>query len=111
MKERVELDLRNPIFAVYINTSGLTMQRKDELVQNYRDNLDVYSNITMWFFADQDVQTRIELVYNGSKDTSEAMQRFALEINKAIDLISETSDFNDFKSYIRSFRLNNLIDE
>lgn len=110
MKERVELDLRNPIFAVYVNVGGLSRQRGVELFQDYKNNLDIYSNITMWFFLVED-KTRIELVYNGSKDTSEAMQRFALEINKAIDLISETSDFNDFKSYIRSFRLNNLIDE
>ena len=107
--DKKELDLNNPIFVVYINVDGLARTRSEELISEYVKSLDVYSNITMWFFTVCNQPTRVELVYSGAQETSEAMCILASKINDALNIVSSTGDFNDFKNYIRNWRLDQLV--
>jgi hypothetical protein len=107
--DKKELDLNNPIFVVYVNIDGLSRARGEELISEYAKNLDIYSNITMWLFPVRTQDTRVELVYSGAQETNKAMSRLVLEINKALDIVANSGDFNDFKNYIRSWRLDQLV--
>jgi hypothetical protein len=54
--------------------------------------------------------SRIECVYDGSVKTRKAeLSRLIEEINKRVDLLSNSKSFEDFKMNIRDWRLDNLI--
>jgi hypothetical protein len=48
-QERKDINLDNPIFVCYINTTNFPRQRAVELVQQTKEHLDIYNNdISDW---------------------------------------------------------------
>lgn len=103
---KIKLDLDNPIFSVYVNIAPLSRQKAEELLANIRDSMDIYENVTMWFIASD--ETKIECVYSG-KRTELNLDSLIESINERIDILSKSSNFEDFKINIRDWRLDNLI--
>jgi hypothetical protein len=106
--EKIELDLNNPIFAVYVDTKTLSRQSGHEYLANVKRMFDVYSNVTMWIIASD--ETRIECVYDGQcRNRDMEISDLIKEINTRIDIMSNSHSFDDFKINIRDWRLSELI--
>ena len=114
MQEKIELNLNNPIFAVYINVSGLSRQRAEESIHHLSKTMDCYSNVTMWFFPcgqmGNEQETRIECIYDGwGKSRDSELFDLIKEINTRVDILTNSKDFNDFKINVRDWRLGELL--
>lgn len=109
MLDKIELDLNNPIFAVYVDTKNISRSAAEENLQKKRQMFDNYSNITVWVIASD--QTKIECIYDGKSRVRDGeISELIKEINTRIDLMSQSHSFEDFKINIRDWRINNIID-
>lgn len=107
-REKIKLDLDNPIFVFYINVEGMSRQRAEEILQVCQKNYDIYENITVWIVASN--VTKIECVYDGSaKNRKMELTELIKQINSRIDVISQSHTFEDFKINIRDWRIDSLI--
>ena len=111
MQEKSELNLNNPIFAVYINVDGLSRQRAEESISNVVKTTNTNSNVTMWYFGVQNGQeTRVECIYDGyARDRDTEIFDLIKEINTRVDILSESKNFDDFKLKIRDWRLETVL--
>ena len=106
--EKIELDLNNPIFVAYVNTSNLTRQAAEEHLCRTKKIFDVYKNITIWVIASN--ETKIECVYDGQCRTRDIeISDLIKEINTRIDIMANSHSFDDFKINIRDWRLSEII--
>lgn len=109
MKEEKKLDLDNPIFVHYVNTEGMSRQNSNDLLDSY-SKMVMYSNITNWIIPSN--HTKVECIYDGkSKIRNLEISNIIKEINKRIDILSESKSFEDFKMNIREWRLSEIINE
>ena len=107
-QERKDINLDNPIFVCYINTTNLSRQRSVEVMEQTRSKLDVYNNVTMWFIAaDRD---EIVCVYDGwGRNRDSEIKDLISEINTKIEIMSQSHSFDDFKIRVRDWRINELV--
>jgi hypothetical protein len=106
--EKIELDLNNPIFTVYVDVSGKSRQAGYEYLAQVKSMFDVYKNVTMWIVASN--ETKIECVYDGQcRNRDMEISDLIKEINTRIDIMSNSHSFDDFKINIRDWRLSELI--
>jgi predicted CopG family antitoxin len=106
---QVEINLDNPIFVYYINVDGLSRQRAEELISQVKDQWS-YSNVVTWIVPRQQGDTKIECVYDGRiRERSEELKELIEEINEKVDLMSQSSSFEDFKIIVRDWRLKTLL--
>ena len=104
-----EIDLDNPIFVYYINVNGMSPQKANEIINQVKDQWS-YSNVVTWIVPRQQGDTKIECVYDGRiKERSEELKEFIEEINEKVDLMSQSSSFEDFKIIVRDWRLKTLL--
>lgn len=107
-EEKIELDLNNPIFVVYVDVKNLSLQSAEEYLQRTKRMFDIYSNITMWVVASD--ETKIECVYDGQcRSRDMEISDLIKEINTRIDIMSKSNSFDDFKINIRDWRINELV--
>ena len=107
--EKIELNLNNPIFVTYLNVEGLSRQKAEEIIRSYENDFSKYSNITNWIVA-SDV-SKIECIYDGKSGGRDLeISHLLKEINKRIDVLSNSKNFEDFKINIRNWRLNEIIE-
>lgn len=109
-QEKVELDLNNPIFVYYINISGISRQKSEEVISQIIAQFS-YSNVTMWIVPTTTSPSKIECVYDGKyKSREKELSDLIKKINERIDLLSNCKNFEDFKINIRDWRINEVID-
>ena len=106
--EKIELDLNNPIFTVYVDVSTKSRQAGYEYLAQVKSMFDVYKNATMWVIGSN--ETRIECVYDGQcRNRDMEISDLIKEINTRIDIMANSHSFDDFKINIRDWRLSELI--
>jgi hypothetical protein len=106
--EKIQLDLNNPIFTIYVDVSNKSRQTAEALITHAKQMFDVYSNVTMWIVASN--ETKIECVYDGQmRNRDMEISDLIKEINTRIDIMSNSHSFDDFKINIRDWRLSELI--
>ncbi len=106
---QAEINLDNPIFVYYINVDDISQQRADELINEIKDQWS-YLNVVTWIVPRREGETKIECVYDGRiRERSEELKELIEEINEKIDLMSQSSNFEDFKIIVRDWRLKNLL--
>jgi hypothetical protein len=106
--EKIELDLNNPIFTVYVDVKDKSRKAAQEYLDNVKQMFDVYSNATMWIIASD--KTSVECVYDGQyRSRDMEISDLIKEINTRIDIMSNSHSFDDFKINIRDWRLSELI--
>jgi len=109
MLDKIELDLNNPIFVVYVDTKNFSRQVAEEYLIETKEHFNIYKNITVWTIA-SDIN-KVECVYDGkSKIRETELSDLIKEINTRIDIMSQSHSFEDFKINIRDWRINNIID-
>src|ERR1017187_2998309 len=97
LDEKIELNLNNPIFTLYVNVGNLSRQRSEEILNQYIKLFSRYTNITVWVIA-SDNETKMECLYDGSlKNRNMEILHIAKEINSRVDILSNSHDFDDFK--------------
>ena len=107
-EEKIELDLNNPIFTIYVDTSTLSRQSGEEYLARIKRMFDVYKNVTMWIIASD--KTSIECVYDGQcRSRDMEISDLIKEINTRIDIMANSHSFDDFKINIRDWRLSEII--
>lgn len=107
-EEKIEINLDNPIFTVYINTKNLTRQAAEEYLYRTKKMFDVYKNITVWVLASD--ENKVECVYDGQcRQRDMEISGLIKEINTRIDIMSKSNSFDDFKINIRDWRINELV--
>ena len=62
----MELNLENPIFVVYLNVGEMTRQRADEKIAELSNYMS-YQNITKWIIPIKNSDSKVELIWQGSK--------------------------------------------
>lgn len=108
--KKKELNLDNPIFVIYIKTDGLSVQRAQELLYRTHAQFDIYSNVTIWIFASD--KTLVECVYDGRiKNRTLELKNLINKINHRVDLLSKSSNTEDFKINIRDWRLEDILED
>lgn len=106
--EKITLDLGNPIFVLYLNTDGCSRQRGEEMIQQANRGFNIYSNITMWIVCSN--VSKIECLYDGGiKNRKKELTDLIEQINKRVEVLSNSSSFDDFKMNIRDWRLDDLL--
>jgi hypothetical protein len=112
MQEKIELDLKNPIFVCYINIDGLSRQRAVDQMEQTAKMMNIYENVTMWFLPTKhDQENRIECVYDGGpRIRNVELTDLIKEINTRVDILSNSKNFEDFKMNIREWRLEELFE-
>jgi len=106
--EKVTLDLNNPIFVMYLNTEGRSIQSAEELVQQAHRSFNIYSNITMWIVCSN--VSKIECVYDGGlKNRKTELIELIKQINKRVEILTNSNSFEDFKMNVRDWRIDDLL--
>lgn len=104
-----KLDLDCPIFVCYMNVTNSTKQRALEIIEQTRNNLDIYSNVTIWFVASN--RDEIVCIYDGwGRNRDSEIKDLISEINTKIEIMSQSHSFEDFKIRVRDWRINELVD-
>lgn len=108
-----EINLDNPIFAFYININGMSRMSVDQYLAEFSKNV-TYDNITSWIIPTQNGgETRVECVYSGKdvkSDNDRELVNIIKEINSRIEILGQSSSFEDFKINIRDWRINKIVD-
>jgi hypothetical protein len=109
MIEEKEVNLENPIFVYYVNVEGYAQSKVADIVEKLTD-IFKYKNVTTWIVPRTEGETKIECVYDGRiKERSEELKSLIEEINEKVDILSKSSNFDDFKINIRDWRLKNIL--
>ena len=107
--EKIEMNLDNPIFTVHVDVRNFPRERIEEILKQSKEMFDIYSNVTMWFVASD--KTDIVCIYDGfARNRDYELKDLIEELNKKIEIMSESHSFDDFKINVRDWRLNSLID-
>lgn len=107
-EEKIEINLDNPIFVVYVDTKNTSRQVAEEHLYKTKKMFDVYKNITVWVLSSD--ENRVECVYDGQcRQRDMEISGLIKEINTRIDIMSKSKSFDDFKINIRDWRINELV--
>lgn len=60
----MEINLENPIFALYINVGETSKQKAHENLATFRNSIN-YDNITTWIIPVRNQESKIECIYPG----------------------------------------------
>ena len=107
-EEKIDLDLNNPIFVVYVNTQNVTPRVAEEHLYKTKKMFDIYKNITVWVLSSD--ENKVECVYDGQcRQRDIEISDLIKEINTRIDIMSKSKSFEDFKINIRDWRITELV--
>jgi len=108
--ENNELNLDNPIFVYYLNVDAWSHSRINEYLDNLKKTFS-YTNVTTWIVPRTEGETKIECIYDGQiKDRTDELNFIIDEINKKVDILSQLGgSFDDFKIYLRDWRIENIV--
>ena len=113
----MELNLENPIFVVYLNVGEMTRQRADEKIAELSNYMS-YQNITKWIIPIKNSDSKVELIWQGSKySTNPGIMNFnnfenlINRFNEVIEVISNGTDDASIKQQLRNLQLKKIIDD
>lgn len=108
------LNLDNPIFVLYLNLDGHTIQRAEDIVKQYKRYLD-YKNATFLIMVVKHQETKIELLWKGQNYEINSLDNEVVNIKKRItklvDIISEGLSDEIVKQKLRDCLLNDILDD
>jgi hypothetical protein len=106
--EKIELNLDNPIFTIYVNVENLSHESVHRIMSDAKKAFDIYSNITTWIMPSN--VNKIECVYDGKSKIREAeLTGLIKELNDRIEILSKSNTYEDFKINIRDWRINQTL--
>ena len=113
----MDLNLENPIFVVYLNVDGISRARAEEQIADLSNYMS-YQNITKWIVPIKNGDSRVELIWQGSKySTNPGIMNFnnfenlINRFNGVIEVISNGTDDASIKQQLRNLQLKKIIDD
>jgi len=110
----MEINLEQPIFAIYIDIDGLSAQKAQETLMMYNDYYGKITNVTFWIFPAK--ETKIELIWNGSKyklykDIKDInLQNLIKHVNEILEILANGTSDQDIKAQLRNLQLSKILD-
>lgn len=102
-----EVNLKNPIFAYYIDTRGTSRQGIEEACEKIKKVFP--TNVTLWLIPSEQ-PSKIECIYDGEIKINKVKQLYS-RIDAIYSKLNDSNDFNEFKNNIRDILLNNIIED
>jgi len=113
----MELNLENPIFIVYMNVDGMSHQKAREAIEQVKNHF-LFENATTWIMPVKNSETKVELIWQGSKySTNPGIMNFnnfenlINRFNEVIEVISNGTDDASIKQQLRNLQLKKIIDD
>jgi hypothetical protein len=107
----MEVNLENPIFVFYINVDGMTRQRADEELAKLNAYMS-YDNITKWIMPIKNGDSRVELIWQGSRYSqnpgnlqTDNIKNVIDHVNDTLDIISNSSNDESIRAQLRELKL------
>ena len=116
MREENILDLKNPIFAVYVDIGGMPRDRAEEKMQYLAQYFD-YENIKTFIMPISDNKDRIEILWKGSdymipsEDLEEDLAKLRSNLLKISEIISHGITDEKIKAKLRKYLINDIMDK
>lgn len=108
-----ELDLKKPIFVIYVNVDGQSQKKSEQIMRLVKKNFD-YSNITSWIIASD--HNKVELIWQGSDYSdspgvinTQTFEGLILKINDILEILSSTTTDESLKMSLRSLTLERIL--
>lgn len=108
----MELQLENPIFAIYVNIEGMSRQRVEETLHYYNESYRRYTNATFWIFPSD--KTKIEPIWNGkyqNKIDDRNLQNLIDHVNNILKVLSDGTSDASIKSQLRDLQLSKILED
>jgi hypothetical protein len=110
VEDKIELNLENPIFALYVDIQNMSPQKANKYFEDVKKTFYIYNNVTTWIIGSN--VNKVECVYDGkSKIRIEELNNLIEELNTRIDVLSNSNSYDDFKMNIRDWRLNKVYEK
>ena len=113
----MELNLENPIFVVYMSIDGMSPQKAEEQISDLSRYMS-YENVTNWILPIKNGDSRVELIWQGSKySTNPGIMNFnnfenlINRFNEVIEVISNGTEDATIKQQLRNLQLKRIIDD
>jgi hypothetical protein len=104
-----EIDLNNPIFALYVDVENLAKQEEEKILNSIYHRFKEYSNITVWIFPSN--ENRIECIYNGRNDNrNEKISKLLKEIDLKSEILLNSKTKEEFQANMRNIRINGILE-
>jgi hypothetical protein len=109
----MEINFENPIFVVYLNVNGMGKVRVEELTNKMMQNMS-FTNCTTWIMPIQEGEQRIDLIWQGSKYSSNPgiigkNDDFIKTLSEIVEIVSNSSSTDgQIRSKIRSLLIDKL---
>lgn len=109
----MEINFENPIFVIYLNVSGMNKMRAEELIDTMVKNMS-FTNCTTWIMPIQEGEQRIDLIWQGSKYSSNPgiigkNSDFIKTLSEIIEIVSNSSSTDgQIRSKVRSLLIDKL---
>jgi len=108
-----ELDLKKPIFVIYVNVNGRSSPKAEDMLLTVKKHFN-FSNITSWIIASD--HNKIDLIWQGSdySDTPgitniESFESLILKINDIIEILSSGTTDESLKMSLRNLTLERIL--
>lgn len=106
--KKYEIDLKNPIFALYLDTRNVSSQSAERKIDQAKKAFSIYNNITVWVIAAD--RTEIVCIFDGNKNKRDnELSELIEELNNRIDILSNSRTYEDFKIKVRDWRLKSIL--
>ena len=108
-----ELDLKKPIFVIYVNVEGSTRVKAEDTLLTVKNHFN-FSNITSWIIASD--HNKIELIWQGSDYSdspgvinAQTFEGLILKINDILEILSSSTTDESLKMSLRSLTLERIL--
>ena len=113
----MELNLENPIFVVYLNVDGISRARAEEQISDLSRYMS-YENVTNWILPIKNGDSKVELIWQGSKYTTNPgimnfnnFENLINRFNEVMEVISNGTEDATIKQQLRNLQLKKIIDD
>lgn len=113
----MKLNLENPIFVVYMNVDGMSHSKAKEQIAVLSKYIS-YENVTNWILPIKNGDSRVELIWQGSKYSTNPgivnfnnFENLINRFNEVIEVISNGTDDVSIKQQLRNLQLKKIIDD
>jgi hypothetical protein len=110
----MEVNLENPIFVFYINVDGMTRQRAKEQIAVLSEHMN-YQNITKWIIPIKHGESKVELIWQGSRYSqnpgilkTSGIQNVIEHINDVLGIIIDSTNDESIRAQLRELQLKKL---
>ena len=109
----MEINFENPIFVIYLNVNGMNKMRAQEFIDTMVKNMS-FTNCTTWIMPIQEGEQRIDLIWQGSKYSSNPgiigkNDDFIKTLSEIVEIVSNSpSADGQIRSKIRSLLIDKL---